>query len=134
MKKKSRAFTLVELLVAMACASIALFMVFSTVTFVTKTNVKLMQSSYDMAMINNMQDCVVSRSDAMPDKSLASFQEEFSARDGDLLFKKGESKLSYGKLESIGFAVDDKDFIICTLNLEEMDDYSFIVGVVQSQE
>jgi len=113
-------FTLVELLVTMFIATIALTMITGTVIFMSKANDELIEDSQNTYKIQIMMDKIHSEEYSTKDD----YENTFKLIEGDLT-KNGEVVVSDTKLENLVFYNQD-EFIYCELVFPNKS-YKFIV-------
>jgi prepilin-type N-terminal cleavage/methylation domain-containing protein len=117
---KRLGFTLVELLVTMFIATIALTMITGTVIFMSKANDELIEDSQNTYKIQIMMDKIHSEEYSTKDD----YENTFKLIEGDLT-KNGEVVVSDTKLENLVFYNQD-EFIYCELVFPNKS-YKFIV-------
>ena len=117
---KRLGFTLVELLVTMFIATIALTMITGTVIFMSKANDELIEDSQNTYKIQIMMDKIHSEEYSTKDD----YENTFKLIEGDLT-KNGEVVVSDTKLENLVFYNQD-EFIYCELVFHNKS-YNFIV-------
>lgn len=117
---KRLGFTLVELLVTMFIATIALTMITGTVIFMSKANDELIEVSQNTYKIQIIMDKIHSEEYSTKDD----YENIFKLIEGDLT-KNGEVVVSDTKLENLVFYNQD-EFIYCELVFPNKS-YRFIV-------
>ena len=117
---KRLGFTLVELLVTMFIATIALTMITGTIIFMSKANDELIEDSQNTYKIQIMMDKIHSEEYSTKDD----YENTFKLIEGDLT-KNGEVVVSDTKLENLVFYNQD-EFIYCELVFPNKS-YKFIV-------
>ncbi len=119
-KKKRTGFTLVELLVAMLCASLVLTMVGGTVVFMTKTTDELIDVSEEAYKISTMKEYILAQNyDAVPTGFTVDTQHK-------KLLNNGKCVVEHTELLEIIFS-EDENFIYCKLIFSE-ENYQFVAG------
>ena len=113
-------FTLVELLVTMFIATVALTMITGTVIFMSKANDELIEASQNTYKIQIIMDKIHSEEYSTKDD----YENTFKLIEGDLT-KNGEVVVSDTKLENLVFYNQD-EFIYCELVFPNKS-YKFIV-------
>lgn len=113
-------FTLVELLVTMFIATVALTMITGTVIFMSKANDELIEVSQNTYKIQIIMDKIHSEEYSTKDD----YENIFKLIEGDLT-KNGEVVVSDTKLENLVFYNQD-EFIYCELVFPNKS-YKFIV-------
>ena len=113
-------FTLVELLVTMFIATIALTMITGTIIFMSKANDELIEDSQNTYKIQIMMDKIHSEEYSTKED----YENTFKLIEGDLT-KNGEVVVSDTKLENLVFYNQD-EFIYCELVFHNKS-YNFIV-------
>jgi prepilin-type N-terminal cleavage/methylation domain-containing protein len=117
---KRLGFTLVELLVTMFIATVALTMITGTVIFMSKANDELIEASQNTYKIQIIMDKIHSEEYSTKDD----YENTFKLIEGDLT-KNGEVVVSDTKLENLVFYNQD-EFIYCELVFPNKS-YKFIV-------
>ena len=117
---KRLGFTLVELLVTMFIATIALTMITGTIIFMSKANDELIEDSQNTYKIQIMMDKIHSEEYSTKED----YENTFKLIEGDLT-KNGEVVVSDTKLENLVFYNQD-EFIYCELVFPNKS-YKFIV-------
>ncbi len=120
-KQKQSGFTLVELLVAMLCATLAVSMVVSTLFFITFSTDELIETGSERYRISNIKDYILSQNhQTNPQTEYAVNGEENTlSHNGTVIARDTE-------ILNITFS-DDENFIYCTLTFPK-DSYRFVAG------
>ena len=121
-KKRKSGFTLVELLVAMVCASLVLSMIIGTVIFMMKTTNELISVSEENYKIKTMRDHILFHSTDLTTSD--EYNIAYETGDGELLFN-GSTVVNDTELLNITFS-EDGEFIYCELQFPD-ETYRFIV-------
>lgn len=114
---------MVELLVAMLCASLVLTMVGSTVVFMTKTTDELIDVSEEAYKISTIKDYILAQNYTAVPTGFAVDTEK-----GKLL-NNGKCVVEHTELLEIIFS-EDENFIYCKLIFSK-DNYQFVAGTKQ---
>lgn len=120
-KKKQAGLTLVELLVAMLCATLAITMIVGTTLFITFSTDEIIKTGSERYRIQNIKDYILSQDHKTNPES------EYLADDSaNTLTHNGHTVASDTELSKIYFS-DDENFIYCTLVFPK-ESYRFIAG------
>ena len=101
MKKKG--FTLVELLVAIACTTLVAGMVFSTVYFISRVNGDLLEKSSDLYRLSSLDDVA-------KEKTTAEFQEILNSEYSDILPEGSYSFDTVNGTPTFTYTYDDREY------------------------
>ena len=122
-KQKQSGFTLVELLVAMLCATLVISMVVSTLLFITLSTDELIQTSSQTYQIQNIKRYILSQ------KHTENPENEYVVKDEEnTLLHNGTVIVNDTEILEIKFESSaNEPFIYCTLVFPN-DSYRFIAG------
>lgn len=127
MQKKQSGFTLVELLVAMLCATLAVSMVISTFLFITFTTDELIETGSERYSIQSIKNHILSQEyTALPPTGTYTVNTEAKtlSHNGTVLVKETQ-------LLEIAFSKSENLIIYCELIFPD-DSYRFAVGIAES--
>jgi len=120
-KEKKSGFTLVELLVAMLCATLATAMVVGTTLFITHSTDELIQVGSDTYNVQSIKDYILSKNHkSNPQDEYVINSEDNTLSHNDTVIAKETQILK------IEFS-DDENFIYCNLVFQD-ESYRFVAG------
>lgn len=120
-KRKQAGITLVELLVAMLCATIAITMIVSTTLFITFTTDKLIKTGAESYRIQSIKDYILSQDHK------TNPQAEYTVNEAEnTISHNGTIIVRDTEISKIDFS-EDENFIYCTLVFQQKS-YRFIAG------
>ena len=119
--KKKAGFTLVELLVAMLCATLAITMIVGTTLFITSSTNELIQVGSESYQVKSIKDYILSQNHkSNPQSEYVVNDEENTLSHNDTVISKETQILK------IEFS-DDENFIYCNLVFQD-ESYRFVAG------
>ena len=120
-KNKKRGITLVELLVAMLCATIATTMIVGTTLFISYSTNELIQAGSEGYRVKNIADYIISQNhESNPQAEYVVNGEENTLSHNDTVIARDTQILK------IEFS-DDENFIYCNLVFQD-ESYRFVAG------
>ena len=119
--KKKAGFTLVELLVAMLCGTLAITMVVGTTLFITYTTNELIEAGSESYQVNSIKDYIISQKHGDDPKAEydVNVEDKTLSHNGTVIVKETQ-------ILKIEFSVDE-NFIYCNLIFPE-ESYRFVAG------
>lgn len=119
--KKKAGLTLVELLVAMLCATLAITMIVGTTLFISHSTKELIQAGSESYQVNSIKDYIISQ------KHGENPQAEYVVNGEDkTLSHNGTVIVKETQILKIEFS-DDENFIYCNLVFQD-ESYRFVAG------
>lgn len=120
MARKRKGFTLVELLVALACAALFLACVSASMVFISRLGGKVLADSSDLYKLGSLCDYIRENKIVSADR--------ISVGEGGSVGVDGKELFSESNITGVAFETAD-GFVRCVVTLEASpEQYSFIVG------